>query len=231
MKKLLLLALTTLSLIAIELPKTIKTTIQATQQNGTVQLSKNIQKGMSGIVVHDYGNGLSAITYTVVSQGGGQATLEPYTILSHGKLPSIKTVAQKGDRVIFGNFYNNVLLIAPNGQSYSKITKSIKKSWIHPDIYAMYLISTDAIHISLENLKEFARKNQVGLVLIATQDSLLTLDPISGVFLSKTPLSLKVDKAQSPFYARFEQINTNIFSSEDTKEFPEYYKGIERLIK
>ncbi|NEW61613.1 hypothetical protein GSY74_09985 [Sulfurovum sp. bin170] len=230
MKKLLLIALTTLSLMAIELPKTIETTIQAIN-NGTVQLSKNIPKGMSGIVVHDYGNELSAITHTIVSQGDNQATLESYSILSHVKLPSIKTIAKKGDRVIFGNFYNNVLLIAPNGRSYREITKSIKKSWVHPDSYAMHLISNDEIHINLENLKAFAGKNQVGLVLVATKDSLLTLDPISGVYLGKEPLSLKVDNAQSPFYARFEQISTDIFSSEDTKKFEEYYKGIERLTK
>ena len=62
MRKLLLLALTTLSLMALELPTTIKTTIQAT--NGeTIKLSKAVPKGLSGIVIHHYGNELSAITY------------------------------------------------------------------------------------------------------------------------------------------------------------------------
>lgn len=230
MQKFLLLALTTLSLIAIELPKTIETNIQAINR-GTVQLSTTVQKGVSGIVVHDYGNGLSAITHTIISQGAGKATLKPYSVLSHGKLPSIKTVAKKGDKVVFGNFYNNVLLIAPNGRSYREITKSIKKSWVHPDTYAMHLISNDEIHITLDNIKKFSQRNQVGLVLIASKNTLVTLDPISGTVLSNKPLSLKNSQAQSPFYARFEQISTNIFSSEDTKKFEEYYKGIERLTK
>ena len=215
---------------AIELPKMIETTIQAID-NQTVQVSKNIQKGISGIVVHEYGNGLSAITHTVISQGENQASLEPYSVLIHGKLPSIKTVAKIGDRVIFGNFYTNVLLLAPNGQSYREIIKSSKQSWIHPDNYAMHLIRDDAIHINRDNLKSFSNKNQVGLVLIATKNSLIILDPISGSILSKEPLSLKVKEAQSPFYARFEQINSDIFSTKDIKNFPEYYKGIERLAK
>ena len=230
MKKLLLLVLATLSLMAIALPTTIKTTIQATN-NKTVQLSKTVQKGMSGIVVHDYGNGLSAITHTIISQGDGKAILKPYNVLSHKNLPSIKTAVKKGDRVIFGNFYNNVLLIAPNGRSYREIIKSIKKSWIHPDAYAMHLISKSETQINLENLKSFADKNHIGLVLVATKNSLITLDPISGSILKRDSLSLKNDKAQSPFYARFEQIETNVFSSDDIKEFSEYYKGIERLIK
>jgi hypothetical protein len=215
---------------ALELPKMIETTIQTTDGK-SVQVSKRVQKGISGIVVHKYGNGLSAITHTVISQGGNRASLEPYSVLSHDKLPSIKTVAKVGDRVIFGNLYHNVLLLAPNGQSYREIIKSTKKTWIHPDNYAMHLIRDDAIHIDKANLKSFANKNQVGLVLIVTKNSLMTLDPISGVILSKEPLSLKVIKAQSPFYARFEQINNDIFSAENTKTFPKYYKGIERLIK
>jgi hypothetical protein len=230
MKKLLLLLLTTLSLMALELPTTIKTTIQSTDQNSLL-LSTTLQKGMSGIVIHNYGNGLFAITHIAISQGGNRAILKPYNILNHKKLPTIKTEAKKGDRVIFGNFYNNVLVIAPNGRSYREITKSAKKSWIHPDMYAMYLISNDEIHLTLDNLKEFAQKSQVGLVLIATRDSLVTIDPISGAVLSKQPLRLDNRNAQSPFYARFEQIDTDIFSTSDKKEFEEYYKGIERLIK
>jgi len=230
MRKLLLLALTTLSLMALELPTTIKTTIQAT--NGEmIKLSTTVPKGVSGIVVHDYGNGLSAITYSAISQGGGRATLEPYSILSHDKLPSIKTVAKRGDRVIFGNFYNNVLLIAPNGRSYREITQSVKKSWIHPDIYAMHLINRNAIYINLDNIKDFAEKNQVGLVLFVGKKFIFVLDPISGVILSKEPLNLKVTGTQSPFYARFEQLDNDMFSSQDVKKFPEYYKGIERLTK
>ncbi len=230
MKKLLLIVLATLSLLALELPTTIKTTIQAVNKDG-IQLSKSVQKGMSGIVVHEYGNGLSAITYSVISQGGNKALLKPYNILSHKKLPNIKTEAKKGDIVIFGNYYNNALLIAPNGRSYREITQSIKRSWIHPDTYAMHLINNDEIHLTPDNIKAFAQNAQVGLVLIATRDSIVALDPISGAVLSKNPITLNNQNAQSPFYARFEQIDTDIFSSSDTKEFEEYYKGIERLIK
>jgi len=230
MKKLLLLALTTLSLMAIELPRAIETTVQNIHDK-TVQLSQNVPKGMSGTVVHNYGNGLSAITHSIISLGGGKATLRPYIILSHENLPSIKTEVKKGDKVVFGNFYNNVLVIAPNGRSYREIIKSTKKSWVHPDTYAMHLISSSEAQINLDNLKLFSSKNQVGLVLIATKNSLITLDPISGVVLSRESLTLSNNKAQSPFYARFEQIDTDIFSSTDTKEFPKYYKGIERLIK
>jgi hypothetical protein len=228
MKKLLLLALATISIIATELPNTIETTIESSN-NKTVQLSQSIPKGMSGTIIHDYGNGLSAITYAVVSQGDNHATLQPYSVLSHEKLPSIKTTVQKGDKVVFGNFYNNALLIAPNEQSYSKITKSINKSWIHPDIYASYLIGSDATKMTLLNLKTFAIKNQIGLVMIVSKESLLVLDPISGVYLAKEPLSITSKKAQSPFYARLEQIDTDLFSSTDVVEFPEYYQGIGQI--
>jgi hypothetical protein len=228
MKKLLSFLLTTLSLMAIELPTPVGTTIK-TNHRGAVQLTQNVQKGMSGIVVHRYGNGLSAITNTIIAHGGNRATLAPYSLLSHERLPTIKTEAKEGDKAIFGNLYNNVMLIAPNEQSYSQITKSIKRSWIHPDIYASYLINHNATEISLDNIRDFAIKNQVGLVLIATQNSLLILDPISKAYLSKLPLNLSNKKAQSPFYARFEQIDSGAFSMSDVVPFAEYYQGINQL--
>ncbi len=229
MKKLLLLISATLFLMATELPKSIETTIQTFDNKGNIQLESTIPKGMSGIIIHNYGNGLSAITHSTVSQGQQTATFKSYDALRHENLPNIKTAPQKGDKVIFGNLYNNTLLIAPDQQSYAKITESIKRSWIHPDIYAMYLIRKEKTSLSLENLKSFAQDNQVGLIAIADKNSLKILDPISGEYLVQQPLNISVAKAQSPFYARFEQIANGFFGNNGTVSFTEYYRGVGKL--
>ncbi len=230
MKKTLLILLSSLSLLAIELPQTIQTTVQSISKNKQIAtLAQDIPKGMSGIVIHNYGNNLSAITHTLISQGSQKATIQNHTTLNHATLPNIKNSVQKGDKVVFGNLYNNLLLIAPNEQIYSQITQKIEKNWIHPDLYAIYLIRKEQSRLSLDNLRNFAIETQVGLVLIVTQNSLILLDPISKSILKKEPFNGMVKQANSPFYARFGQISNNFFGAESQQNFSEYYRGVEEI--
>jgi len=231
MKKFLLIALSTCTLLmAIDLPQSLESTIQSINKNGkTATISSNVSRGISGIVIHGYGNGLRAITHTVIGQNGSEVKIESYTALAHDNLPSIKSAVQKGDKVIFGNFYNNLMLIAPNEQSYNKITKNMDKNWVHPDLFAMYLISNKENEISFDNIKKFSLENQIGLVLIVGKDKLRVLDPISQSYLSEEHFSASSKKILSPFYARFGQISNNFFGSESKKEFPKYYEGVEAI--
>lgn len=230
MKKFLLLLLTSYSLMANALPQSITTTIKSISPNGQITLATSVPKGMSGIVVHDYSNGLTAITNSVITDKNGKATLLPYTAISHENIPNIKTASKVNDKVVLGNFYNNALLIAPNAKTYTNITKKFKKTWVHPDRFALDFMSDSQSAISLDNLEDFAKKNQVGLVLIVTQNSILTLDPISKKFIAKQPFSANVTKPMSPFYARFEQMDTSVFGFSKVI-MTDYYKAINSLTK
>ena len=216
------------TLFANALPSSISTTISAINSNGQVQLSSSIPKGMSGIVIHNYGNGLSAITHATISQGGSTASLLPYDAIPHKNIPNIQTEAKASDRVIFGNFYNNALVIAPNRDVYRKITTTYKKTWIHPDAYALDFMKEGETQLTLESLKKFAQLNQVGLVLIATQNRLLILDPISKHFLGAIPMQIDQSNAMAPFYARFGQIDTSVFGFSEKKYTP-YFKSVAGL--
>lgn len=228
MKKLLFLLLLNCLLLADTLPNRISTTINSVNSD-TVQVATSIPKGISGIVIHNYGNKLSAITHRLVSKGGQQATIKPYYGLGHKNLPTIKSNIEKGDKVIFGNFYNNVLLIAPDEESYSKTVKTLQRSFVHPDIYAMDLIVNDEKKISFKNLKSFAKKNQIGLVLITTDKNIMVLDPMSSKYLSSLPLTITPKQTMSPFYARFEQISNSIFGTNSKQKFSEYYQGVSQI--
>ena len=227
MKKIILLVLSTYSLIANTLPQRIETTIKSIHGN-TIQLAQNVSAGMSGLIVHDYGNGLSAITHSVISTKNGNAKILPYTAILHKNIPTVKTEAKINDKVILGNFYNNVLLIAPNERSYSNITKKFNKTWIHPDAYELQFMSEKASEISLNSLQKFAINNQIGLVLIATKNNLLILDPISKKFLGQKAIKPTDSKAMKPFYSRFEHMDVSTFGfSEITLK--NYYKAIQDL--
>jgi len=212
------------------LPQSITTTIKSINPDGQITLATSAPKGMSGIVVHDYGNGLTAISNSVVTDKNGKATLLPYTAIPHENIPGIKTASKVNDKVILGNFYNNALLIAPNAKIYNSITKKFKKTWVHPDRFALDFMSNSQSAISFDNLEEFAKKNQVGLVLIVTKNSILTLDPISKKIIAKQAFTANNAKTMNPFYARFEQLDTSAFGFSKVI-MTDYYKAINSLTK
>ena len=228
-KTLFLLLLLNYSIFADVLPNRTTTTITSVDSD-KVQVATSVPKGTSGVVIHNYGNKLSAITHLIVMTGDKEATTLPYPDIGETKLPNIKSGVEKGDKVIFGNFYSNVLLIAPNEESYRKTTSRLQRNFIHPDIYAMDLILNSQKQITFSNLKAFAHKNQVGLILITTKENIMVLDPISSEYLTTLPLTKTLNTtALSPFYARFEQVSSNLFGSDSHQQFLEYYKGISQI--
>ena len=217
------------SLFADALPSSIKSSVKSTS-NGIIQLSSNIPTGMSGIIMHDYGNGLSAITHTTISLGNGKASVEPHTAILHKNIPSIQTAVTVGDNVIFGNFYNNALIIAPNQIAYKQITQKFQRTWIHPDAFALDFMQEGETKISMEVLERFAKKNQVGLVLVVASDRLLIIDPISKKIIGGTALKTNPDSAKTPFYARFDQMDLSVFSvGENSKHYTPYFQSVAGL--
>jgi hypothetical protein len=229
-KTVLLFIINSLFLIASGLPSSIESSIiSINKSRGEITLSKNVPSGRAGIVIHNYGKGLEAITYSAISLKPNRALVKKYNWLEHDNIPNIKTTLKVGDKVIFGNLYNNVLLIAPNEQVYKRIVKLMPdRLWIHPDLYAYYFIEKGEDRVTIESLREFAIKSLVGLVAIVAKDGLRVLDPISGKYLRKIPLNLNFHTAQTPFYARFEGVD-DTFSKNSSSNLNRYLKEIEEI--
>jgi len=183
--------------------------------------------GMSGVVIHNFGNQLEAVTgYIAQTAADGTAELVLKEIIHHDELPSIKTPLEKGDKVVGGYLYDTVLLLSPDAETYARITDHTRKHWIHPDLFAMFLSAEGDAYPTRENLLQFAREYQVGLVYIVKRNSAILLDPVSGKIVGKKPLKHTPKKAQYPFYMRFDTFKTGIFS--DSGE-GDYYKSMERF--
>ncbi len=227
MKKIILLLITTYSLIANTLPKRVETTIRAINGNH-IQLANSVPSGISGFIVHEYGNGLSAITHSIVTISNGEATILPYKAIRHKNIPTVKTEAKVNDRVILGNFYNNIMVIAPNEQTYSTITKRFKRNWIHPDSYAVQFMKEGRSEISLDSLKRFSIQNQIGLILLVDKKRIVIIDPISKKRIAEEPFQTPNQKAMNPFYSRFPQMDISSFGFSDIK-LEEYYKSIKEI--
>jgi len=227
MKKFVLLLLSAYSLVANPLPTPMETTIKAIHGD-TIQLSNSVPQGVSGIIIHNYGNGLSAITHSLVTTQRSTAKILPNNAILHQNIPTVKTEVTTQDRVILGGFYNNALIIAPDARSYAKITQMFKKTWIHPDAYALKFMREDLTAISLKSLKNFAQTNQIGLVLIATKNRLLVLDPISQNIIDQRAFNGNTPNPMKPFFSRFEQMDISAFGWSKSK-LQDYYQAIQTL--
>jgi hypothetical protein len=227
MRKIVLVALLGLPLFAGFFPQTVHTSVKSVKGNTLTLSQKFPVDGMSGIVIHNYGNDLTAITTRIIqTSSDGSASLTNANILHHESLPTIKTAVSPNDKVIGGYQYDNVLLLAPDADTYAKIISQHKKTWIHPDLFALYLSVEGEERPTKENLSDFASKYQVGLIYIVRKDSAVLLDPISGKVVSKKPMSDLPKEGAFPFYMRLQQIDSGWFSSDATGN---YYDTMESL--
>ena len=227
MRKIALISLLALPLFAGFFPSTVQTSISAVGEKSVSLSSALPVNGMSGVIIHNYGNELEAIiSYLTQTSSEGNAKLIETDVIHHDELPTIKTAVASGDKVIGGYLYNNVLLLAPDADTYAKITASYNKKWIHPDLYALFLSEEGEATPSKENLANFAKAYQVGLIYIVKNGSAVLLDPISGNIVGQKTMTGLPAQAQYPFYMRFDEIQTGWFSKSGKGD---YYKIMEKI--
>ena len=207
-------------------PETVHTSITSATAK-TLQLKNPFAyNGMSGIVTHQYGSKLQAITSRIVQVSKSKMQLLKGDMVNHDNLPTINTSVQTGDKVIGGYLYDNVLLLAPDAQTYKQLTSTYTKNWIHPDLFAMYLSNIGDKKPTKENLASFAKTYQVGLICIVSQNSLKLLDPISGKVIRQKSMSGLPNKGKSPFFMRLDKIDSGMFSSSTTQSYYDIMKSL-----
>ena len=227
MLKIALIALTALPLFAGFFPPTVHTSITSVAGDRVSLRSPLPVNGMSGVLIHDYGNSLNAITtYLTQTSSDGNAKLIAKDIMYHESLPTINTAVSTGDKVIGGYLYNNVLLLAPDARTYAKITSAHSKKWVHPDLFALFLSQAGDAYPTRENLAAFAKEYQVGLIYIVRNSSAVLLDPISGQIVGKKAMSNLPAQGELPFHMRFEKIDAGWFSDDATGT---YYQIMESI--
>ncbi len=226
MRKIALITLLSLPLFSGFFPQTVHTSISSVSKDSVSLNNPFPTDGMSGVIVHDYGNGLEAITSRIVQDAPKTVKLLTTDIIHHDELPTIKTAIKAGDKVIGGHLYNNVLLLAPDAQTYTRITSQHNKNWIHPDLYALFLSKAGEVGPSKQNLASFAKEYQVGLIYIIAQNKAKLLDPISGKIINQKPLSNLPQSGKSPFFMRLNKIDTGWFGR---SKLGNYYQIMENL--
>jgi len=227
MHKIALIALLSVPLFAGFFPQPVHTSVKSVKEN-TITLNKNFPaNGMSGVVIHNYGNDLTAITSRIAqTSSDGSVALLSTDIMHHDELPTIKTAVSAKDKVIGGYLYNNVLLLAPDADTYAKIVSEYKKKWIHPDLFALYLSVQGEEQPTKENLARFAKKYQIGLIYIVRKNSAVLLDPVSGKIVSQKSMTDLPKEGTFPFYMRFKSLDSGWFGSSTEGNYYQTMKSL-----
>jgi len=207
-------------------PATVQSSI-AGVKNGSLLLSGGFPaKGMSGVIIHNYGENLQAITSYLRYNGGKSATIIKNEPIQHEELPAVKPKVRLHDKVIGGYLYSNILLLAPDANTYARITASANKNWIHPDLFAMFLSREGDQYPTKDNLEKFANEYQVGLIYIVQRNKAVLYDPISRRYVSQKTISGLPAKGQIPFYMRLGKIKVGWFSKKAKGSYYQLMKNI-----
>ena len=213
---LLALLLSSLFLRADFYPNTVSSEVIGVDRN-IIKLSKPLPyNGMSGVIIHNYGSNLKAISNYIVYQGNNRALTRAFEPILHEELPAVKPKVKLGDRVIGGYLYNNILVLAPDVDTYKRVTSSANKNWIHPDLYAMFLSKEGEQIPTKKNLSQFASEYQVGLIYIVQRGKGVLYDPVSREYITYKKLDGLPPKGQFPFYMRLGKIDSGWFSRDAT---------------
>jgi len=227
MYKIALFTLLSLPLFAGFFPQTVHTSVKAVKGNTITLNSRFPVNGMSGVIVHNYGSGLTAITSRMAqTTSNGNASLLSADVIHHDALPTINTTVRTGDKVIGGYLYNNVLILAPDADTYAKITSAHHKKWIHPDLFALYLSVQGDDRPTKENLAHFAKKFQVGLVYIVRRNAAVLFDPISGKIVGQKNMNGLPKEGRFPFFMRFKNLDSGWFGGDGKGN---YYNMVESI--
>ena len=221
-----MIAVMPLSLVAGFFPATVHSSIASVNGNEATLTKAFPVNGMSGVVMHSLGKGREAISAIAVQTAQGKIKITKGDLLEEASLPTPKSIASAGDKVIGGYLYGNVLVIAPNAETYSKIVRGTSKNWIHPDLFATFLAREGDSVPTPDNLADFAKEAQVGLVTVVKRGKAILYDPISRRVVAEKSFQAIGGKNRYPFYMRFTKLEGGLFSGSSEGD---YYRAVEAI--
>ena len=198
----------------------------------TVDNSKDIVVGSSGIVVHKFADKTSSIIarVDVVSKLGDKATLKfhTYTTLKQNALPIPGIAPKAGDQVILNYLYDRALIVAPSYKVYHEVTTHFKNiTWVHPDVMGGYLAMHYRPNPDKKIFQDMCKENVTSLIFFALSNEAVFVD-CNNFKIVKELKSSPIKTAQLPFYTRVKGIETSWFNFSSSKmdSYSNYYKRL-----
>jgi hypothetical protein len=212
-----------------------ETTLISVEKNrAVIEDSPSIMVGSSGIVIYVFDNEESLITSRaiVVSKNGTKAVLEliPFDNLAQNNFPRLSIAPKAGDTVRLNYLYSRSLIVAPNYESFKKITDFFADiEWVHPDITAAFLAKRYIPNPDRKRFKEMCSINMTGLITFNMDDMGYFVDCISFRVVKAFKIPVNSDHVIVPFYSRIsDNVKTSplVIGNKEITDYSEYYRHL-----
>jgi hypothetical protein len=212
-----------------------KTTLISVEKNrATIKDSPSIMVGSSGIVTYIFDNQESLIISRaiVASKNGTEAVLElvPFDNLAQNNFPRMSMSPKAGDTVKLNYLYERSLIVAPNYETFKKITDFfIDIEWIHPDITAAFLAKRYIPNPDRKRFREMCSINMAGLITFNMDNFGYFVDCVSFKVVKAFKISANSDLAVVPFYSRIsDNVRTSplVIGNREIINYSEYYRHL-----
>jgi len=212
MKKLLLLVVF-INLFAFT-PNSIDTKILVTDSKYALISSRNIEKGLTGYVIHN-----DKVIAIALSLGKGNIKYIPFTTLKNDAVATPIIMPKANDNIIFGLYNKRGLIIAPNQKVYIEtMQKHPNIKYISSDLFATYVNTKPTI----KTFQNFCKDTKIG-VLDFVLDKEYIVDCQSMYILAK--YNIIAHKYRNAFFSSYKKLKNGFFES-NPDNWIKYYKSM-----
>ncbi len=203
--------------------------LESNNQNVIIADSPAFVVGASGVVTHKFDEKTSSIIaqVNVVSKSNDKAVLhvEKFSMLTQGAFPDTSLAPQVGDDVTMNYLYDRALIVVPNHETYTAVTKEYNTmTWIHPDIAAAHLTKIYRPNPDKAIFQTICHQNSASIIFFAIKNNGYFLD-CNNFNTIKTIAIKENSETILPFYSRITNIDTSWFTWDSSKiaDYDSYY--------
>lgn len=194
-----------------------------------------LKVGQSGIVLAqngDYNVIIASAVIERIENNNAYARFAPFENITQKYLPTPQATPTKGDKLIFGGFYNKAIAIAPDQESYTKILSLNPTHFVHIDLFSAFLAKDGINDPKPKHLRQFCNAYSIGLVYILATNGLNVLDCQSFALLEVQPFTKpQPETTQAPFFSRIANIDTGSLASKlRSKKSRQYFSYYDELL-
>jgi len=195
----------------------------------------NLKKGESGLIIRWFDNSHASIVASMVvvesKDNEAKIAFKVFDALEQDAFPVPLLSPKVNDEVIVRGFYNRALLIAPDQNIYQKVISEYKKmSWIHPDLFAAFLIQEGKNAPSKSDFRRFCDFYSVGLVYMVNMNKGQVVDCQTFTVLHEDYITgrVKDEDTVKPFFSRIGNIENAWldFITDDVENYYSYYDSL-----
>ena len=207
--------------------------LESTEKQIIIADSPEFIVGASGVVSHKFDEKTTSIIarVDVVSKDGKKAVLnvEKFEMLSQGAFPDTGIKPALGDEVTINYLYDRALIIVPNQNVYTEITKKFNTiTWIHPDVVAAYLAKLYRPNPDKKIFQQVCYQNAASIIFFGIENKGYFVDCHNFRILQNVDIQ-NSGESELPFYSRVnKQIDSSWFNwdSSTIADYNNYYAYI-----